>query len=135
MMQALWLQKLQRTRSHSQPKAIASPTVWGTSSRCDIATSHIAARDIAARLAQFFLKVADQSDESLAKETKSVPIVFVLVSDPLGSGLVGSLSHPGGNVTGFASFEYSLGGKWVELISEIAPRMQLRGGLRCEPTS
>jgi hypothetical protein len=57
--------KLQRTRSHSQPKATASPTVWGTSSRRDISTSHIAARDIAARLTQFFLKFAIQSDEGL----------------------------------------------------------------------
>jgi putative ABC transport system substrate-binding protein len=57
----------------------------------------------------------------LLQETRSVPIVFMLVSDPVGSGLVDSLARPGGNATGFMSFEYSLGGKWLELLKQIAP--------------
>jgi putative ABC transport system substrate-binding protein len=59
---------------------------------------------------------------ALARETRTIPIVFVMVSDPIGSGLAASLARPGGNVTGFALFESSMGGKWVELLKEIAPR-------------
>ena len=61
---------------------------------------------------------------ALARETKTIPIVFAGVSDPFGSGLVANQSHPGGNITGFMSNDPagSLGGKWVELLKEIAPR-------------
>jgi putative tryptophan/tyrosine transport system substrate-binding protein len=59
--------------------------------------------------------------EPLLQATRTVPIVFVIVPDPVGSGLVDSLSRPGGNVTGFMMFEYSLSGKWLELLKEIAP--------------
>ncbi len=58
------------------------------------------------------------------RATHSVPIVFVAVSDPIGTGFVESFSHPGGNVTGFTNFEPTMGGKWVELIREIAPAVQ-----------
>jgi putative tryptophan/tyrosine transport system substrate-binding protein len=53
----------------------------------------------------------------------SVPIVFVGVGDPVGSGFVVSLAHPGGNITGFASYEASMGGKWLELLKETAPNL------------
>jgi putative ABC transport system substrate-binding protein len=53
--------------------------------------------------------------------TRAIPVVFVSVSDPVGQGFVSSLAHPGGNVTGFALFEFSVGGKFVELLKEIAP--------------
>jgi putative ABC transport system substrate-binding protein len=59
---------------------------------------------------------------ALARETRSIPIVFVAVSDPIASGFAVSLAHPGGNVTGFAENESAMGGKWVELLKEIAPR-------------
>ena len=59
--------------------------------------------------------------EPLLQATRTVPIVFAIVPDPVGSGLVDSLSRPGGNVTGFMMFEYSLSVKWVELLKEIAP--------------
>ena len=58
---------------------------------------------------------------SLQQATRTIPIVFTLVSDPVGSGFVDSLARPGGNATGFGFFEYSTGGKWVELVKEIAP--------------
>ena len=58
---------------------------------------------------------------ALNRETKTIPIVFVTVSDPIGSGLATSLTHPGGNITGFAFVEPAMGGKWVELLKEIAP--------------
>jgi putative tryptophan/tyrosine transport system substrate-binding protein len=57
----------------------------------------------------------------LQRETRTIPIVFVHVSDPVASGIVASLNRPGGNITGFANFEASLGGKWLELLSEVAP--------------
>jgi hypothetical protein len=58
---------------------------------------------------------------ALLHDTHSIPIVFVGVSDPLGSGLVTSIAWPGGNVTGFTNFESSLIGKWLELLKEVAP--------------
>ena len=57
----------------------------------------------------------------LLQATRSVPIVFAVVPDPVGSGFVDSLSRPGGNATGFMQFEYSLSGKWPELLKQIAP--------------
>jgi putative tryptophan/tyrosine transport system substrate-binding protein len=59
----------------------------------------------------------------LLQATRDIPIVFVHVPDPVGAGFVESLSRPGGNATGFTSFEYGLGGKWLELLKEIAPRV------------
>jgi len=61
---------------------------------------------------------------ALARETKTIPIVFAGVSDPIGSGFAANLAHPGGNITGFMSNDPAggLGGKWVELLKEIAPR-------------
>ena len=60
--------------------------------------------------------------DALAHETKKIPIVFVTVSDPVGGGFATSLTHPGGNITGFTFVESAMGGKWVELLREIAPR-------------
>jgi putative ABC transport system substrate-binding protein len=59
---------------------------------------------------------------TLARETQTIPIVFVLVSDPMGSGFAASLAHPGGNITGFTGNDPAIGGKWMELLKEIAPR-------------
>jgi putative tryptophan/tyrosine transport system substrate-binding protein len=58
----------------------------------------------------------------LQQVTRAIPIVFAIVADAVGAGYVESLARPGGNVTGFTSFEYALGGKWLELLKEIAPR-------------
>ena len=59
---------------------------------------------------------------ALARETHAIPIVFVQVSDPVGSGFVASLARPGGNITGFTTDNSAQGGKWVELLKEIAPQ-------------
>jgi putative tryptophan/tyrosine transport system substrate-binding protein len=59
---------------------------------------------------------------ALSHETRTIPIVFAAVSDPIGSGFAANLTHPGGNMTGFTNVESTVGGKWVELIKEIAPR-------------
>ena len=55
------------------------------------------------------------------EQTHTIPIVFLVVSDPVGTGLVQSLAHPGGNITGFSNFEFSIGSKWLEVLKEIAP--------------
>jgi putative tryptophan/tyrosine transport system substrate-binding protein len=60
---------------------------------------------------------------ALKQETQVIPIVFVLVPDPVGDGFVESLARPGGNLTGLTNFEFPMGGKWVELLKEIAPRL------------
>jgi putative tryptophan/tyrosine transport system substrate-binding protein len=59
---------------------------------------------------------------ALARETRTIPIVFWFVSDPVGSGFGASLAHPGGNITGFAAYDPAVGGKWLGLLKEIAPR-------------
>jgi putative ABC transport system substrate-binding protein len=61
------------------------------------------------------------SAKGLLKQTHSIPIVFLSVTDPLGQGLVSSLSHPGRNITGFSVFEVSLGTKWLEILKQIVP--------------
>jgi len=67
---------------------------------------------------------------ALQRITRSVPIVFANVIDPVGAGIVASLSRPGGNTTGFSSFDYSLSGKWLELLKEIAPNVRRIAVLR-----
>jgi putative ABC transport system substrate-binding protein len=61
---------------------------------------------------------------AIKQATQTIPVVFVLVSDPVGSGLVTNLARPGGNITGFQNFETAIGGKWLELLKEIAPHVR-----------
>ncbi|HEX2462119.1 MAG TPA: ABC transporter substrate-binding protein [Vicinamibacterales bacterium] len=70
----------------------------------------------------------------LLQVTHTVPIVFVIVPDPVGAGFVASLARPGGNATGFLSFEYSIGAKWLELLKEIMPGMTRAAVIR-DPAS
>jgi putative ABC transport system substrate-binding protein len=69
------------------------------------------------------LAVGSATVGPLQRATRTIPIVFVNVADPVGAGLVESLSRPGGNTTGFTNFEYSMSGKWVELLKQIAPHV------------
>ena len=61
---------------------------------------------------------------ALQRETQTIPIAFAGVTDPVATGLVARLDRPGGNITGLANFEGTLAGKWVELLSEIAPGLK-----------
>jgi putative tryptophan/tyrosine transport system substrate-binding protein len=61
---------------------------------------------------------------ALLKETHTIPIVFAVVVDPIGSGFVQSFARPGGNVTGFQNYEFTMVGKWVQMLKEIAPQVQ-----------
>jgi putative ABC transport system substrate-binding protein len=70
----------------------------------------------------------------LQQATRTVPIVFAVVPDPVGSGFVDSLSRPGGNATGFMQFEYSLSAKWPELLKQIAPSV-MRAAIFWEPAT
>jgi putative ABC transport system substrate-binding protein len=60
---------------------------------------------------------------AIAREAKSLPVIFVVVSDPVGSGFVASLARPGGNMTGFVNIEASMGGKWIEFLKEVSPAL------------
>jgi putative ABC transport system substrate-binding protein len=71
----------------------------------------------------------------MLQATRTVPIVFATVVDPVGSGLIDSLARPGGNATGFLLFEYSLGGKWLELLKQIAPTVTRVAVLRDTSTA
>ena len=68
--------------------------------------------------------------EPLLQATRTLPIVFVLVPDPVAAGFVDSLARPGGNATGFTVYDYGIGGKWLELLKQIAPRVMRVGVLR-----
>ena len=79
------------------------------------------ATELVALVPDVIFTVGSSTMGPLLQATSTVPIVFAIVPDPVGSGFVKSLSRPGGNATGFVQFEYSLSGKWPELLKEIAP--------------
>ena len=70
---------------------------------------------------------SNQITSILQQETRTIPIVFVLVGDPVGSGFVASVARPDGNLTGFALFETAIGGKWLEIFNEVAPQISRVG--------
>jgi putative ABC transport system substrate-binding protein len=72
---------------------------------------------------QVILATSTVTAQVLQKQTDTVPIVFAGASDPLASGLVTSLAHPSGNITGFSNFEFSVGAKWLELLKQAAPNI------------
>jgi putative ABC transport system substrate-binding protein len=91
------------------------------------------AAELAALAPDVILTSGSVTVRPVQQATRTVPIVFVQVVDPVGSGYVDSLSRPGGNTTGFTLFEYSLSGKWLELLKEIAPHVTRAAVIR-DPT-
>jgi putative ABC transport system substrate-binding protein len=79
------------------------------------------ASELAASSPDVILAVGSAAAGPLLQATRTVPIVFAIVADPVGAGFVDSLARPGGNATGFTLFEYGISGKWLELLKEIAP--------------
>jgi len=77
-----------------------------------------------------FLASGDHPVVALQQTTRTVPIVFTMVGDPVGAGFVESLARPGGNTTGFTLFEFSIGTKWIELLKEIAPGVKRAAVIR-----
>jgi putative tryptophan/tyrosine transport system substrate-binding protein len=88
------------------------------------------AAELVALAPDVILSVGSASIGPLLEAARTVPIVFLIVPDPVGAGIVDSLSRPGGNATGFMMFEYSLCGKWLELLKEIAPGVTRAAVLR-----
>ena len=89
----------------------------------DIGRASLLARELVALQPDVILANTTPSTAAVQHETRSIPIVFVPVSDPIGSGFIKSLAHPGGNITGFVNLESTLIQKWLELLKEIASRV------------
>src|SRR5262249_4063582 len=92
------------------------------------------AADLVALAPDVILSVGSATVAQLQEATRTIPIVFMNVPDPVGAGFVRSMAHPGGNITGFLNFEYSMGGKWAELLKQIAPHVTRALVLR-DPTA
>jgi putative ABC transport system substrate-binding protein len=106
---------------------VAIDVRWGT------ATPDRFRRDAAELVAlkpDVVLATSGATMPAMMQAARTVPIVFVLVPDPVGSGFVESLARPGGNATGFTQFEFGLSGKWLELLKELAPRVTQAAILR-----
>jgi putative tryptophan/tyrosine transport system substrate-binding protein len=71
---------------------------------------------------------------AVQRETRTIPVVFAQIADPVGAGFVASLAHPGGNITGFALYEFAIGAKWLELLKQIAPSVT-RAAVVYDPAS
>jgi putative ABC transport system substrate-binding protein len=80
-----------------------------------------AAKELVSLAPELILVQSDPATAALRRETSTIPIVFVTVGDPIGGGFVQSMARPAGNTTGFTNFEPSIGGKWLELLKEVAP--------------
>lgn len=93
---------------------------WGANSP---ENSRKPAAELLALEPDIILTSASSATATMQQMTATIPIVFVLVVDPMGAGFVDGLARPRGNLTGFTLFEYSLGGKWLELLKEIAPKV------------
>jgi putative ABC transport system substrate-binding protein len=81
-----------------------------------------AAAELVSLAPDVLLSVSNQATAILSQQTRTIPIVFV-ANDPVETGLITSMAHPGGNMTGFTPFEVSLGGKWLQLLKEVTPRL------------
>src|SRR5258706_14037768 len=101
-------------------------TRWATANAADIRRH---AAELAALAPDVILAHGTSTVGPLLQATRTVPIVFAIVADPVGAGFVDNLARPGGNATGFMVFEYGIGGKRIELLKEISPRGAPVGGL------
>jgi putative ABC transport system substrate-binding protein len=90
----------------------------------DINRSRALAHELVGLQPDIIVTIGTVATLPVQRETRTIPIVFTNVADPVASGIVPRLNQPGGNITGFANFEASLGGKWLELLSEIAPGLK-----------
>jgi putative ABC transport system substrate-binding protein len=89
----------------------------------DLDSLHRYAAELVALAPDVILSVGSIALAPLQQATRTIPIVFVNVPDPVGAGFVESMAHPGGNITGFSNFEYNMSGKWAELLKQIAPNV------------
>jgi ABC-type uncharacterized transport system substrate-binding protein len=110
------LQKLGWTEGRN----IEIDTRWATA---DVESMQRFAKELVTLQLDLILTSSTPATAAMLQQTRTTPVIFVWVADPVGSGFVASLARPGGNVTGFTPLEGSLGGKWVELLKEIAPHV------------
>jgi putative ABC transport system substrate-binding protein len=89
----------------------------------DIEAMQASAKELVALQCEVIIGRSTPVVAALLKETRTIPIVFVVVVDPVGSGFTESLARPGGNVTGFQNYEFTMGGKWLELLRQVAPHV------------
>ena len=90
----------------------------------DLERAGMLAKELVALQPDVILAGTTPVTAALQRETRTIPIVFAPVSDPVGAGFVASLARPGGNITGFINIEAAMGGKWLELLKEVAPRLR-----------
>jgi ABC-type uncharacterized transport system substrate-binding protein len=100
----------------------------------DLDSLHRYAAEFVALAPDVIFSIGSLPVAALQQATRTIPIVFMNVPDPVGAGFVESMAHPGGNITGFSSFEYSMSGKWAELLKQIAPNVT-RALVFRDPTS
>ena len=100
----------------------------------DTDRNRILAKELVGLNPDVILVNSTSATAAVQHETSTIPVVFATVSDPVGSGFVASLPRPGGNITGFINVEGSIGGKWLELLKEVAPRTK-RAALIFNPTT
>jgi putative ABC transport system substrate-binding protein len=100
---------------------------WASTNAAEIRRQ---AAELVALAPDVILAAGDSTVPSLLQATRTVPIVFAVVTDPVGAGYVDSLARPGGNVTGFMNFEFGQSGKWLDLLKEIAPTVRRVAVLR-----
>jgi putative ABC transport system substrate-binding protein len=110
------LQKLGWTEGHD----IRIDARWATS---DAALMQRFAQELVALQPELILSSSRPTTAALLHQTRTIPIIFAIVADPVGSGFVASFPRPGGNVTGFTDIQPTVAGKWLELLKEIAPRV------------
>jgi ABC-type uncharacterized transport system substrate-binding protein len=122
------LRKLGWTDGHN----VRIDTRWATP---DVELMQRSARDLVALQPHLILTQNTPTTASVLQQTRSIPIIFATVSDPIGSGFVASLAQPGGNVTGFIDMEASIAGKWLDLLKEIAPHVSRVAFLFNPPTA
>jgi putative ABC transport system substrate-binding protein len=94
---------------------------WGTGERHQMVAFATELIDLKPEL---IIGVTTPAVTALVQETKTIPILFVNIVDPLGRGFISNMARPGGNVTGFINFEFSLGGKWLQTLKQIAPAVR-----------
>src|SRR5712691_2499455 len=124
-----FLQGLQQS-GWSIGRNVRIDTRWATANAADIRRH---AAELAGLAPDVILAHGSSTVGPLLQATRTVPVVFPVAVDPVAAGFVGSLARPGGNATGFMNFEYSLSGKWLELLKEIAPGVRRVAILR-DPT-
>jgi len=123
---AVFLQELVQL-GWSEGHNVRIDTRWATT---DAAAIRRHAAELAALAPDVILAFGSSTVGPLLQVTRTVPIVFPVAGDPVAAGFVDSLARPGGNATGFLSFEYGLGGKWLELLKQIAPSVTRAAVLR-----